>query len=97
MSTFGRKATVEDSEVDTVGLVSEEIAPARLARRAVGSGINANADAQDVIRGLVLTRIDPITAIHMTKPKLTGFVETMVTEIANENGLLLNQSEPDSQ
>jgi pilus assembly protein CpaF len=95
MSTFGRKATVEDSEVDTVGLVSEEIAPARLARRAVGSGINANADAQDVIRGLVLTRIDPITAIHMTKPKLTGFVETMVTEIANENGLLLNQSEQD--
>jgi pilus assembly protein CpaF len=31
----------------------------------------------------------------MTKPKLTGFVETMVTEIANENGLLLNQSEQD--
>jgi pilus assembly protein CpaF len=96
MSTFGRRVvTPEESPVDTAEPISEDIAPAKLARRAVGSGVNANIDAQDVIRGLVLTRIDPMTAIHMTKLKLTSFVETMVTEIANENGLLLNQSEQD--
>jgi pilus assembly protein CpaF len=96
MSTFGRRVvTPEEAPVDTAEPISEDIAPVKLARRAVGSGVNANADAQDVIRGLVLTRIDPMTAIHMTKLKLTGFVETMVTEIANENGLLLNQSEQD--
>ncbi|MBX2804975.1 MAG: CpaF family protein [Hyphomicrobiales bacterium] len=91
MSTFGRKSVTAQYDPDEVQPSPE---PKTLAKRPVKPSIGEE-DSQDLIRGQVLTRIDPLTAINMTKTKLTGFVETMVTEIANENGLLLNQSEQD--
>jgi pilus assembly protein CpaF len=48
-----------------------------------------------VIRDQVLLRIEPITAVRMTRTELTLFVNGLVAEIANERKILLNQSEQD--
>ena len=95
MSAFGRKIKVEAPLPDVAEPLPDKVTPTKTGAKIASSGINTESNTEDLIRGQVLTRIDPITAIKMTKPKLTSFVETMVTEIANENGLLLNQSEQD--
>jgi pilus assembly protein CpaF len=49
--------------------------------------------AADLIRDQVFTRIDPAVAVRLTKNELTLRVDDLVASIANEQRLLLNQSE----
>jgi pilus assembly protein CpaF len=95
MSMFGRKITVEDTEPAPAEPVQEKTVQTKATPEVRPHSTNGECSQQDRIRGQVLTRIDPITAVNMTKLALTGFVESMITEIANENGLLLNQAEQD--
>jgi pilus assembly protein CpaF len=48
---------------------------------------------RDIIHDQILARIDPGTAVRMTKPELMVRVEELVAEIADERQLLLNQAE----
>lgn len=50
----------------------------------------------DLIRDQVLLRIEPVAAVRMNKLELTGLVNRLVSEIANERKLLLNQTEQDA-
>jgi pilus assembly protein CpaF len=49
--------------------------------------------AASIIRERVLQRTDPLAVIHMSRAELTGFVTSLVVEIARDENLLLNQSE----
>ena len=51
------------------------------------------AAASEFIRDEVLTRIEPTMAVRMSKAELMQRVDQLVTEIANEQSLLLNQRE----
>jgi pilus assembly protein CpaF len=51
--------------------------------------------AAAAIRDQVLLRIEPIVAVKMAKPELLAFVNTLVSEIANERRIVLNRGEQD--
>ena len=96
---FGRKTVTETSALGTataVGAVQPEApklaatdAPVKVARA-------MSSQATDVIRDQVLLRIEPVAAVRMNKTELTYFVNTLVSEIASEKKLLLNQDEQDA-
>lgn len=52
--------------------------------------------ALDLIRSQVFTRIEPAVAIRLSQQELTNRVYELVSEIANEQRLLLNQAEQHS-
>lgn len=52
--------------------------------------------ALDLIRSQIFTRIEPAVAIRLSQQDLTNRVYELVSEIANEQRLLLNQSEQHS-
>ncbi len=56
----------------------------------------APTSAADIIRDQVLLRVEPSAAVRMNKSELTYFVNSLVTEIASEGKLLLNQDEQDA-
>jgi pilus assembly protein CpaF len=49
----------------------------------------------DIIRDQVLLRIEPVEAVRLSRSELTAFVNSLVTLIAGERKLLLNQEEQD--
>ncbi|HZQ14390.1 MAG TPA: CpaF family protein [Pseudolabrys sp.] len=52
-----------------------------------------SSDPMDIIRDQVLTHIEPAVAIRLTRRNLTTRVFELVTQIANEQRLLLNETE----
>ncbi|HWK95898.1 MAG TPA: CpaF family protein [Pseudolabrys sp.] len=52
-----------------------------------------SSSSSDLIRDQVFNRIDPAVAVRLTKNELTLRVDDLVASIANEQRLLLNQSE----
>ncbi len=85
MSGFGKRAAAE--LLAPLGQPSE---PAR--SNAFSSAMRQNAD---LIRDQVMLQIEPSVAVRMTKEELTRFVNGLVSQIANEKKLLLNQAEQD--
>ena len=85
MSGFGKRAAAE--LLAPLGQPSE---PAR-------SGVLSSAMRQnaDFIRDQVMLQIEPSAAVRMTKDELARFVNGLVSQIANEKKLLLNQVEQD--
>ena len=88
MTSFGKKT-----------IQADPVAGALTAGRAGGAASPQMATSAlktaDLIRDQVLLRIEPVAAVRMNKPELTAFVNSLVTEIANERKLLLNQTEQD--
>src|SRR5579885_3024266 len=88
--SFGRRKHGSDPAADlaTPAEAAPEASGAAAPRRPPSS-----AAAADFIRDEVLTRIEPTMAVRMTKQELALRVDQVVTEIANEQSLLLNQRE----
>ena len=96
MAVFGKRASGETAaEAEPppgpalsakIGAVTAEVKGAPASTPGIAS----------IIRDQVLLRIEPLTAVRMTKPELTLFVNGLVGEIANERKILLNQSEQDT-
>ena len=89
MTSFGKKTTPAEPASGTM--------PATRVAVPGSSQITASAlKTADLIRDQVLLRIEPVAAVRMNKQELTSFVNSLVTEIANERKLLLNQTEQDA-
>jgi pilus assembly protein CpaF len=82
MVSFGKKTKIEEPAAP--GRASVPGAPAAK-QRGIGTS--------DIIREQVLLRIEPVAAVRMQKAELTAFVNNLVSRIADERKLLLNQSE----
>jgi pilus assembly protein CpaF len=95
MRTFGKKTELEKLAIEPVTILPAKT-PEPVTLNSVVEKLGASAkNATDFIRDQVLIRIEPVAAIRMNKAELTGFVDRLVTEIANENKILLNQIEQD--
>ncbi len=94
MLSFGRKTAKEDA----AAAAANRIGPVKAAGAAVRTETAAISPKKptDFIRDQVLFRVEPVAAVRMTKAELTGFVDKLVAEIANERKLLLNQNEQDA-
>ncbi len=91
MPPFGKRTRIEEA----AALPS---APTRVANApaAPAPPPQRKHETADVIREQVLLRIEPVTAVRMEKAELTLFVNSLVSRIADERKLLLNQSEQDA-
>ncbi|HVC54123.1 MAG TPA: CpaF family protein [Stellaceae bacterium] len=58
-----------------------------------GAPVRPQAKPSDAIYDLVLAQIEPAMAVRLARPELTGRVERLVAEVANERRLLMNQQE----
>jgi len=94
MSTFGKKNAERPAPTPPV--------EASLAPPAVVTAIDAPAPpaarvsavvAMDYIRDQVLAEIEPAVAVRLTRPELTTRVDQLVSKVANDYRLLLNQAE----
>ena len=85
MSGFGKRATTE-----ALAVIEEPSEPTRVAAVSSATGQDA-----DFIRDQVMLQIEPSAAVRMTKEELSRFVNRLVSQIANEKKLLLNQAAQD--
>jgi pilus assembly protein CpaF len=85
MSGFGKR-----SASDVPAPVEQQSEPAR--SNVVSLVMRQNAD---LIRDQVMLQIEPSAAVRMTKEELDRFVNGLVSQIANEKKLLLNQAAQD--
>jgi pilus assembly protein CpaF len=94
MFQFGRKTEGNEKaapERAVIGMTQDTNAPASYAQPRTARPTQPA--AVDTIRDQIFTRIEPAIAIHLTQPDLTARVDQLVAEIANEQRLLLNQTE----
>jgi pilus assembly protein CpaF len=85
MSGFGKRAAAE--------VLAPFEQPSEPARSSVlSSAMQQNAD---FIRDQVMLQIEPSAAVRMTKDELARFVNGLVSQIANEKKILLNQAAQD--
>jgi pilus assembly protein CpaF len=68
-------------------------AAAGLAPAAGPAAARARLPAADEIYDQILARVEPALAVRMARPELTGRIVQLVSEIADQRRLLLNQSE----
>ncbi len=85
MVSFGKKTRIEEPAAATFAL-GRGSPTVRTRGHATG----------DIIREQVLLRIEPVAAVRMQKAELKLFVNSLVSRIADERKLLLNQSEQDA-
>jgi pilus assembly protein CpaF len=90
MAAFGKKTRNEEPAAapSALGRVGGVADPPTFKTRGLATG--------DIIREQVLLRIEPVAAVRMQKAELTLFVNSLVSRIADERKLLLNQSEQDA-
>jgi pilus assembly protein CpaF len=86
MSGFGKRPTGE-----ILTLIEQPGKPAGSSQASPAIGQDA-----DYIRDQVMLQIEPSHAVRMTKEELARFVNGLVSQIANEKKLLLNQAGQDS-
>ena len=93
MAQFGRKAT--DSESTDTVLVGGMSLDATLppVARSKSPESSSSTGTMDAVRDQVFTRIEPAIAVRLTKRQLTGRVLELVSEIATQQRLLLNEAE----
>ncbi len=91
MATFGRKTHFEKSPPGNMAPAPAEREPARATADAPPG--SRPPDGRDFIRDQVFTRVEPQTAVRMTRTELSDFVVRLVAETANERKILLNADE----
>ncbi|WP_088344425.1 MULTISPECIES: CpaF family protein [Rhodomicrobium] len=96
MGDFGKKTVVPEPVAEPTPAAKIEIAKAAAADAHMEAIAATAKKAPDIIRDQVLLRIEPVNAVRMTRQELTAVVDRLVSEIANERKLLLNQTEQDT-
>ncbi len=92
MAGFGRKSTDTAAAAAETG-VAVAPSPSILPPPPDVPPAPAPSGANDIIRDLVLTRIEPAVAVRLTRSQLTARVLELVAQIASEQRLLLNEAE----
>lgn len=91
MFQFGRKSDHKEAPAPVAAVATESIGS--LANRPQPEPARPPSSAADIIRDQVFMRIEPAVAVRLTKNDLTQRVDDLVAAIANEQRVLLNQSE----
>lgn len=93
MAKFGKKnEETTEAEAAPAATSGQMNIPTRTPR-ATREAVRLPSSSGDLIRDQVFNRIDPAIAVRLTKNELTLRVDELVASIANEQRLLLNQSE----
>jgi pilus assembly protein CpaF len=93
MFQFGRKTDSPKTAPATPNQAAEPDTAGAPAAQPRERTARSPSSAVDIIRDQVLMRIEPAVAVRLSRKELNARVDELVAEIANEQRLLLNQTE----